>query len=155
MQKCGQCLDEELDYAYKSCWKCWRERQLKIYCDNMWAVLFTKNNRRSGASRLMDIKYLKVQKMLEMMLFRLDTLALLIWWLIRGQKSCTSQALIGMFRELDYSHHSICFECGSKVLWFHLIQIHVINIMLFWFNLTLFSCKQKSAVFYESFPQLY
>lgn len=35
---------------------------MKICCDNMWAVLFTKNNRRSDASRLMDIKCLKVQE---------------------------------------------------------------------------------------------
>ncbi|XP_050125610.1 uncharacterized protein LOC126602784 [Malus sylvestris] len=37
------------------------ERPLKIYCDNTSAVFFAKNNKRSEASRLMDIKYLKVQ----------------------------------------------------------------------------------------------
>ena len=37
------------------------EKPLKIYCDNVAAIFFAKNNRRSEASRLMDIKYLKVQ----------------------------------------------------------------------------------------------
>ncbi|XP_050121377.1 secreted RxLR effector protein 161-like [Malus sylvestris] len=37
------------------------EEPIKIYCDNTSAVFFAKNNRRSEASRLMDIKYLKLQ----------------------------------------------------------------------------------------------
>ena len=34
---------------------------MKLYCDNSSAVFFAKNNKRSNASRLMDIKYLLVQ----------------------------------------------------------------------------------------------
>ncbi|XP_068309679.1 secreted RxLR effector protein 161-like [Pyrus communis] len=37
------------------------DRPLKLYCDNKAAVFFSKNNKRSYASRLMDIKYLKVR----------------------------------------------------------------------------------------------
>ncbi|KAM1930102.1 hypothetical protein ACFX13_031577 [Malus domestica] len=37
------------------------EKPIKIYCDNTSAVFFAKNNKRSEASRLMDIKYLKLQ----------------------------------------------------------------------------------------------
>ena len=37
------------------------ERPLTIYCDNKAAVFFSKNNKRSLACRLMDIKYLKVR----------------------------------------------------------------------------------------------
>ncbi|KAM2628345.1 hypothetical protein TB2_001696 [Malus domestica] len=37
------------------------ERPLRIYCDNKASVLFSKNNKRSLACRLMDIKYLKVR----------------------------------------------------------------------------------------------
>lgn len=37
------------------------ERPLKIHYDNTFAVFFAKNNKRSKALRLMDIKYLKVQ----------------------------------------------------------------------------------------------
>ncbi|KAM1133510.1 hypothetical protein ACFX19_043460 [Malus domestica] len=37
------------------------EKPLKLYCDNKAAVFFSKNNKRSYASRLMDIKYLKVR----------------------------------------------------------------------------------------------
>nr|XP_028957500.1 uncharacterized protein LOC114824513 [Malus domestica] len=37
------------------------ERPLKLYCDNKVAVFFSKNNKRSYASRLMDVKYLKVR----------------------------------------------------------------------------------------------
>ncbi|KAM2673567.1 hypothetical protein EV2_014847 [Malus domestica] len=37
------------------------EEPIKIYCDNTSAMFFAKNNRRSEASRLMDIKYLKLQ----------------------------------------------------------------------------------------------
>ena len=37
------------------------ERPIKLYCDNTDAVFFAKNKKRSEASRLMDIKYLKVQ----------------------------------------------------------------------------------------------
>lgn len=107
---------------------------MKIYCDNMWAVLFTKNNRRSDASRLMDIKYLKVKKMLRDDVIQIEHIGTFDmvahpWTKVLHVTGFNRQ--LGMFRELDYSHHSICFECGSKVLWFHLIQIHVINIMVF------------------------
>ena len=37
------------------------EKPLKLYCDNKAAVFFSKNNKRSLASRLMDMKYLKVR----------------------------------------------------------------------------------------------
>lgn len=37
------------------------EKPIKLYCDNTTAVFFAKKNKRSEASRLMDIKYLKVQ----------------------------------------------------------------------------------------------
>ncbi|KAM1467715.1 hypothetical protein ACFX2I_032779 [Malus domestica] len=37
------------------------ERPLKLYCDNKVAVFFSKNKKRSYASRLMDVKYLKVR----------------------------------------------------------------------------------------------
>ncbi|CAL2224945.1 unnamed protein product [Prunus armeniaca] len=37
------------------------ERPLKLYCDNSSAVFFAKNNKRSNASRLLDIKYLTLQ----------------------------------------------------------------------------------------------
>ncbi|CAL9020509.1 unnamed protein product [Prunus brigantina] len=37
------------------------ERPLKLYCDNSSALFFAKNNKRSYASRLMDIKYLALQ----------------------------------------------------------------------------------------------
>ncbi|XP_008385535.1 uncharacterized protein [Malus domestica] len=35
------------------------EKPLKLYCDNKAAVFFSKNNKRSLANRLMDMKYLK------------------------------------------------------------------------------------------------
>ncbi|CAL9017000.1 unnamed protein product [Prunus brigantina] len=37
------------------------ERPLKLYCDNSSTVFFAKNNKRSDASRLLDIKYLTLQ----------------------------------------------------------------------------------------------
>lgn len=37
------------------------ERPLRIYCDNKAAVFFSKNNKRSFACTLIDIKYLKVR----------------------------------------------------------------------------------------------
>lgn len=37
------------------------ERPVKIFYDNTAAVFFAKNKKRSEASKLMDIKYLKVQ----------------------------------------------------------------------------------------------
>ncbi|KAM1998218.1 hypothetical protein EV2_005744 [Malus domestica] len=37
------------------------EKPLKLYCDNSSAVFFAKNNKRTEASRLLDIKYLTVQ----------------------------------------------------------------------------------------------
>lgn len=37
------------------------ERPVKIFCDNTAVVFFAKTNRRSEASKLIDIKYLKVQ----------------------------------------------------------------------------------------------
>ena len=37
------------------------ERPLRMYCDNKASVFFSKNNKRSLACRLMDIKYLKVR----------------------------------------------------------------------------------------------
>ncbi|CAN6704261.1 unnamed protein product [Malus baccata var. baccata] len=37
------------------------EKPLRIYCDNKALVFFSKNNKRSLACRLMDIKYLKVR----------------------------------------------------------------------------------------------
>lgn len=36
-------------------------RPLKIFCDNEAAVFFSKNNKRTSASRLMDVKYLVVR----------------------------------------------------------------------------------------------
>lgn len=36
-------------------------RPLKIFCDNEAAVFFSKNNKRTFASRLMDVKYLVVR----------------------------------------------------------------------------------------------
>lgn len=38
------------------------QRPVKMYCDNNSAVFFAKNNRRTSASRLMDMKFLKVQE---------------------------------------------------------------------------------------------
>ncbi|KAM1237880.1 hypothetical protein ACFX2J_038628 [Malus domestica] len=37
------------------------DRPLKLFCDNKAAVFFSKNNKRSLANRLMDMKYLKVR----------------------------------------------------------------------------------------------
>ena len=37
-------------------------RPLTIYCDNKAAVFFSKNNKKSEATRLMDIKYLSVKE---------------------------------------------------------------------------------------------
>ncbi|CAL2237079.1 unnamed protein product [Prunus armeniaca] len=36
-------------------------RPLKIFCDNKAAVFFSKNNKRTSASRIMDVKYLVVR----------------------------------------------------------------------------------------------
>ncbi|PRQ43311.1 putative RNA-directed DNA polymerase [Rosa chinensis] len=36
-------------------------RPLKMFCDNEAAVFFSKNNKRTSASRLMDVKYLVVR----------------------------------------------------------------------------------------------
>lgn len=35
---------------------------VKMYCDNNPVVFFAKNNIRTSASRLMDVKFLKVQE---------------------------------------------------------------------------------------------
>ncbi|CAL9012844.1 unnamed protein product [Prunus brigantina] len=37
------------------------DKPLKIYCDNNAAIYFAKNNKRSSASRIMDVKYLSLQ----------------------------------------------------------------------------------------------
>ncbi|KAM1873031.1 hypothetical protein ACFX13_006920 [Malus domestica] len=41
------------------------DRPLKLFCDNKAAVFFSKNNKRSLANRLMDMKYLKVRDEVE------------------------------------------------------------------------------------------
>ncbi|TQE08250.1 hypothetical protein C1H46_006217 [Malus baccata] len=38
------------------------KRPVKMYCDNNAAVFFSKNNKRTSASRLMDVKFLKVRE---------------------------------------------------------------------------------------------
>ncbi|KAM1185013.1 hypothetical protein ACFX2G_014666 [Malus domestica] len=38
------------------------QRPVKMYCDNNSVVFFAKNNRRTSASRLMDVKFLKVRE---------------------------------------------------------------------------------------------
>ncbi|KAM1011590.1 hypothetical protein ACFX13_047685 [Malus domestica] len=38
------------------------QKPLKMYCDNKSAVFFAKNNKRTSASRLMDVKFLKVRE---------------------------------------------------------------------------------------------
>ena len=38
------------------------QRPVMMYCDNNSAVFFAKNNRRTSASRLMDVKFLKVRE---------------------------------------------------------------------------------------------
>nr|XP_028945125.1 uncharacterized protein LOC114819702 [Malus domestica] len=37
------------------------EKPITIYCDNKAAIFFSRNNKRSIACRLMDIKYLRVR----------------------------------------------------------------------------------------------
>ena len=41
------------------------KRPLKIFCDNNAAVFFSKNNKRTSASRLMDVKFLKAREMVK------------------------------------------------------------------------------------------
>ncbi|KAM1269944.1 hypothetical protein ACFX15_001999 [Malus domestica] len=41
------------------------KRPLKMFCDNNAAVFFSKNNKRTSASRLMDVKFLKVREMVK------------------------------------------------------------------------------------------
>ncbi|TQE08813.1 hypothetical protein C1H46_005584 [Malus baccata] len=38
------------------------QRPVKMFCDNNSAVFFSKNNKRTSASRLMDVKFLKVRE---------------------------------------------------------------------------------------------
>lgn len=38
------------------------ERPVKLFCDNVVAVFFAKNNRRSTASRNIDVKYFAVRE---------------------------------------------------------------------------------------------
>lgn len=38
------------------------ERPLVIYCDNAAAVFFSKNNKRTSASRNIDVKYFSVRE---------------------------------------------------------------------------------------------
>ena len=38
------------------------QKPVKILCDNNSAVFFAKNNRRTSASHLMDVKFLKVRE---------------------------------------------------------------------------------------------
>ncbi|XP_062026089.1 secreted RxLR effector protein 161-like isoform X2 [Rosa rugosa] len=54
------------------------ERPLKIYCDNAAAVFFAKNNRRSTASRNIDVKYYAVRENVrnhEIEIIKIGTLA--------------------------------------------------------------------------------
>lgn len=37
-------------------------RPLTIYCDNKSAIFFSKNNKKSDATQLMDVKYLSIKK---------------------------------------------------------------------------------------------
>ena len=41
------------------------ERPLRMFCDNSAAVFFSKNNKRTSASRLMDVKFLKVREIVK------------------------------------------------------------------------------------------
>ncbi|KAM2808794.1 hypothetical protein PS2_043635 [Malus domestica] len=41
------------------------KRPLRMFCDNSAAVFFSKNNKRTSASRLMDVKFLKVREMVK------------------------------------------------------------------------------------------
>ena len=38
------------------------QRPIKMFCDNSAAVFFSKNNKRTSASRLLDVKFLKVRE---------------------------------------------------------------------------------------------
>lgn len=38
------------------------QKHLTMYCDNNSAVFFAKNNKRTSASRLMDVKFLKARE---------------------------------------------------------------------------------------------
>lgn len=58
------------------------ERPIKLYCDNTDAVFFAKNNKRSEASRLMDIKYLKVQDQVRECVIDIEHISTMIWLLI-------------------------------------------------------------------------
>lgn len=41
------------------------QKPMKMFCDNISAVFFSKNNKRTSASRLMDVKFLKVREMVK------------------------------------------------------------------------------------------
>lgn len=73
-------------------------RHVKMHCDNNSAVLFAKNNRRTSASRLMDVKFLKVMEQVKK-------------WVIEMQHISTLMMLVDPLTKAlpigEFKHHVV------------------------------------------------
>ncbi|KAB2618100.1 abscisic acid 8'-hydroxylase 4-like [Pyrus ussuriensis x Pyrus communis] len=82
-------------------------RPLVLYCDNKAAVFFSKNNKKSEATRLMDIKYLSVKEHVrkgEVVIKHIETKSMIA-------NPLTKPLAVGVFKE-----HIMKMDVGKQVM---------------------------------------